>query len=37
MEPGIGETEELTMRTEQRMRYGNVQQLAMHLQEPVER
>jgi hypothetical protein len=37
MEPGIGEPEQLTMRTEQRMRYGDVQQLAGRLQEPVER
>ncbi len=37
MEAGIGEPKQLTLRTEQRMQYGDVQQLAGRLQEPVER
>jgi hypothetical protein len=36
MEPGISEPEQLTMKPEQRLRYGDVQ-LAGRLQEPIER
>jgi hypothetical protein len=37
MESGIGEPEQLTMGTEERMQYADVRQLAGRLQEPVER